>query len=81
MLGILFTEDTFGKGGIGGGAVVIIPKAAGDFDTGIESFLLPGGINSGGSTLGIAYFSNALYTKCIACRIKKQNYNCNITLM
>lgn len=32
----------------------------------IESFFLPGGSSSGGRLLGMAYFSNALYTKCMA---------------
>lgn len=65
----LFTAVVFGKGGIGGGcdgdtAAMFI--GIGDLVLGIISFLLPGGINSGGSTFGIAYFSNALYTRCMA---------------
>lgn len=67
----------FGKGGIGGGcgdAVVTMPTGTGDTVLGITmSFLLPGGISSGGSTLGIAYFSNALYTRCMAC-VTSQNF-------
>lgn len=65
---MLFTGGTLGRGGIDGGTVVITAIGAGDFGTGVvESFLFAGGINSGGSTLGIAYFSKALYTKCTAC--------------
>lgn len=64
----------FGRGGIGGGCgdddtdiADAMPIGTGDLGLGIMmSFLLPGGINSGGSTLGIAYFSNALYTRCMA---------------
>lgn len=66
------TAVVFGKGGIGGGCTgdveATMPIGTGDIALGI-SFLLPGGINSGGSTLGIAYFSNALYTRCMACTI------------
>lgn len=76
----LFTEDMFGSGGIGGGPTT---GGTGDFATGgitggitggmtggmTMSFLLPGGISSGGNTLGMAYFSNALYTRCMACEI------------
>ncbi|CAD1469596.1 unnamed protein product, partial [Heterotrigona itama] len=61
---ILFTEGTLGKGGIGGGTVVITLIGAGDFGTGvIESFLFPGGINSGGSTLGIYPFEGCKLSK------------------
>lgn len=72
----LFTVVAFGKGGIGGGCGDGDPDTmpgTGDLGLGIISFLLPGGINSGGSTLGIAYFSNALYTRCMACTINKEN--------
>lgn len=66
-----FAAVVFGKGGIGGGfddgdAVATTFIGIGDLALGIISFLLPSGINSGGSTFGIAYFSNALYTRCIA---------------
>lgn len=75
---VRFLTATLGKGGIGGGGGCAADT--GDLGLGIMiSFLLPGGINSGGSTLGIAYFSNALYTRCMACNsnnnqdyIKKQ---------
>ncbi|KYN32604.1 hypothetical protein ALC56_13085 [Trachymyrmex septentrionalis] len=64
----------FDKGGAcdcdDNGAVTVMPISVGDLVLEIiMSFLLLGGINSGGSTLGIAYFSNALYTRCIACII------------
>ncbi|KYM84221.1 hypothetical protein ALC53_05458 [Atta colombica] len=70
----LLTVVVFDKGGTcdcdDGGAVTAMPISVGDLVLEIiMSFLLLGGINSGGSTLGIAYFSNALYTRCIACII------------
>jgi len=71
----LFIVVVFGKDGIdddcNDGDIEAVDIAAmligmGDVALGIISFLLPGGINSGGRILGIAYFSNALYTRCIA---------------
>ncbi|KYM97984.1 hypothetical protein ALC62_11330, partial [Cyphomyrmex costatus] len=71
----LLTVGVFGKGGAcdcNDGAVTAMPISVGDLVLEIiMSFLLLGGINSGGSTLGIAYFSNALYTRCIAYIITK----------
>lgn len=58
----------FGTAGIGGtaGSTCMAPGML------IESFFLPGGSSSGGRQLGIAYFSRALYTRCIACGIKSK---------
>jgi len=71
----LFIVVVFGKDEIDDGCndddidavdIVAMLIGMGDVVLGITSFLLPGGINSGGKILGIAYFSNALYTRCIA---------------